>query len=357
MSLLYRYISMHFLKLFFICIISFLFVYLSIDSMSKFWKLSSREVPLVDIGKYFLFKVPLILTQITPMATLLATLLTLGLLSQNSELVAMKACGNSIYRLSMPILVISLGIGLFSLATNEYMVPYATKRYKEIERFRPGVSAEDRLFKKNNIWYFGKGVVYKIQHIDVKKEQLLNLTILELDGDYRVTRRTDAKRASWEVDHWQLSNATIRQFLPDLKTSYFDQYDFIAEETVDAFKVAEPEPEEMTFGELNQHIEKLKRMGLDYQRYVVDLAAKAAFPLVNIVFPLIGIPFGLKTGRSSGIASGVGISILVGFLYWVTMAFNISLGHVGVLPPFLAAFGSNIIFGLVGLIAFMSAET
>jgi lipopolysaccharide export system permease protein len=98
-------------------------------------------------------------------------------------------------------------------------------------------------------------------------------------------------------------------------------------------------------------------MGLDYQRYVVDLAAKVAFPLVNLIFPLIGIPFGLKTGRSSGIASGVGISIIIGFLYWVTMAFNISLGHVGVLPPFLAAFGSNIIFGLVGLIALMSVKT
>jgi lipopolysaccharide export LptBFGC system permease protein LptF len=53
----------------------------------------------------------------------------------------------------------------------------------------------------------------------------------------------------------------------------------------------------------------------------------------------------------------VGISIIIGFLYWVTMAFNISLGHVGVLPPFLAAFGSNIIFGLVGLIALMSVKT
>lgn len=357
MNLLHRYIATHFLKLFFICIISFLFVYLSIDSMSKFWKLSSREVPLVDIGKYFLFKTPLILTQITPMATLLATLLTLGILSQNSELTAMKACGNSIYRLSIPILVISLGIGLFSLATNEYMVPYATKRYKEIERFRPGVSAEDRLFKKNNIWYFGKGVIYKIQHINVKKELLHNITIFTLDENYRLVTRIDAKKASWEGDHWQLSDGTRRQFLPDLKISYFDHYNFIGEETLDTFKVSEPEPEEMTFGELNQHIEKLKRMGLDYQRYVVDLAAKVAFPLVNLIFPLIGIPFGLKTGRSSGIASGVGISIIIGFLYWVTMAFNISLGHVGVLPPFLAAFGSNIIFGLVGLIALMSVKT
>jgi lipopolysaccharide export system permease protein len=269
----------------------------------------------------------------------------------------MKACGNSIYRLSIPILVISLGIGLFSLATNEYMVPYATKRYKEIERFRPGVSAEDRLFKKNNIWYFGKGVIYKIQHINVKKELLHNITIFRLDENYHVVTRIDAKKASWEGDHWQLRDGTTRQFLPNLKISYFDHYNFIAEETLDTFKVSEPEPEEMTFGELNQHIEKLKRMGLDYQRYVVDLAAKVAFPLVNLIFPLIGIPFGLKTGRSSGIASGVGISIIIGFLYWVTMAFNISLGHVGVLPPFLAAFGSNIIFGLVGLIALMSVKT
>lgn len=357
MSILNRYISVHFLKLFFICIISFLFVYLSIDSMSKFWKLSSREVPLFDIAKYFLFKIPLILAQITPMATLLATLLTLGMLSQTSEITAMKSCGNSIYRLSIPILAISFAIGLFSLVSNEYMVPYATKRYKEIERYRPGISVEDRLFKKNNIWYFGKKIVYRIQHIDIKNKQLHKITILELDDDYRITTRIDASRALWDKDRWQLTSGTTRQFLPRLKISNFEKRNFMALESIETFKVAEPEPEEMTFGELRQHIEKLKSMGLNYQPYVVDLAAKVAFPLVNLIFPLIGIPFGLKTGRSSGIAPGVGISILIGFLYWVTMAFNISLGHVGVLPPFLAAFGSNIIFGLVGLIALMSART
>ena len=107
----------------------------------------------------------------------------------------------------------------------------------------------------------------------------------------------------------------------------------------------------MNFAELSKHIEKLKRMGLDYKRYMVDLMAKIAFPLVNFILPLIGIPFSLKTGRSAGMASGVGISIIIGFSYWVAMAFCVSLGHTGLLPPFIAAFGSNILFSIAGFIS------
>jgi len=90
---------------------------------------------------------------------------------------------------------------------------------------------------------------------------------------------------------------------------------------------------------------------------MVDLLAKIAFPLINFIFPLIGISFSLKTERNAGVASGVGLCIAIGFAYWIVMALSISLGHVGILPPILSAFGANIIFGLTGILLLLNVRT
>lgn len=357
MNILFRYISTNFLKLFFICILSFLTIYLTIDFMSKFWKLSARDVPFIEIGRYFIFKVPLILTQVTPMATLLATLLTLGILSRNSEITVIKSSGISIYYLSIPIVALSLVISLFSLATSEYLVPYSNKRFKAIERYRPGQDKTQRLFRKDKIWYFGVENIYKIDLLDLNNKVLHDVTVLKLDNDYEIAERTDAKKVIWKDNGWVFADGLIRYFRDPMKVERFQKRKIEIREKFSDFTVISQTPEEMSFKELKKYIDKLKNMGLDHRRYFVDLLAKISFPLVNLSLPLIGIPFALKTGRSAGIASGVGLSIVIGFAYWVTMAFNISLGHVGALPPFIAAFGSNIIFGLLGLILIMSVKT
>ena len=357
MNILFRYISINFLKLFVVCIASFLLVYLAIDTMSKFWKLSSREVPLIDIWKYFLFKIPLILTQITPMATLLSTLLTLGLLSRNSEITVMKSCGISVYSISVPILLLSVTISIFSLFTNEYIVPYSNKRFKEIEDYRPWRKSKKRLFKRDKIWYFGKNTIYNIELLDIKNKALREVTLFKMNDNFAIVERIDAKRAIWEKGQWTFINGVKRRFKDDFRIESFKEKNIPLEEKFSDFTVIKQSPEEMTFKELKRHIEKLKKMGLDYTRYIVDLLSKIAFPLANIILPLIGIPYALKTGRSAGIASGVGLSIVIGFTYFVIMTFNVSLGHVGVLPPFMAAFGTNIIFGLVGIISIMNIKT
>ena len=355
MNIIFKYISINFIKFYAICISSFLLVYLIIDFMGKFWKLSSRGVPALDIGIFFLSKSPFIINQISPMATLLATILTLGIMSRNSEITVMKSSGISVFKLSIPILLLSFLISLFSIASGEYLLPYSNKIYKKIDRYRPGRDNINRLFKRDKIWYFGKKNIYNIDLLDPKKEILYGITILQRDDNYAILRRIDAETATWKKDRWVFQEGTIRSFgrnfADAIKVTSFEEQQIDLEEKFSDFTVIVKSSKEMNFAELSKHIEKLKRMGLDYKKYMVDLMAKIAFPLVNFILPLIGIPFSLKTGRSAGMASGVGISIVIGFSYWVAMAFCVSLGHTGLLPPFIAAFGSNIIFGIAGFIS------
>lgn len=361
MKIIFKYISINFIKIYAICIFSFLLLYMIIDFMGQFWKLNARGLPATDIAIYFLSKSPSIINQVSPMATLLATILTLGILSRNSEITVMKSSGISVFQISVPILILSFLISLFSLVSGEYLIPYSNEICQKIERYRPGRDNVKRLFKRDKIWYFGKNNIYNIDLLDHKKEILHGITILQKDDNYALSRRIDAKTAVWKKDRWVFQEGTIRSFgknsADSINVTSFEEQEIELEEKFSDLTVIIKSSEEMNFAELGKHIEKLKRMGLDYKKYMVDLMARIAFPLVNFILPLIGIPFSLKTGRSAGMASGVGISIIIGFSYWVAMAFCVSLGHTGVLPPFIAAFGSNIIFSIAGFISIMKIRS
>jgi lipopolysaccharide export system permease protein len=65
---------------------------------------------------------------------------------------------------------------------------------------------------------------------------------------------------------------------------------------------------------------------------------------------LMGSPLALAAsqGRGGGIAQAVGISIVIGFIYWLAFAISVAMGHAGTLPPLLAAWAPNVFFGLIG---------
>lgn len=107
---------------------------------------------------------------------------------------------------------------------------------------------------------------------------------------------------------------------------------------------------EMNYRELTKYVKKLKGEGYAASRYSVDLHSKISFPLVSIIMVMIGIPFALRSGRHGGIAIGVGLSVIIGFSYWVVFAVNSSLGYNSIIPPFVAAWFTNFIFTGFGVL-------
>ena len=126
-------------------------------------------------------------------------------------------------------------------------------------------------------------------------------------------------------------------------------------ETPEDFKLLAIEPEEFSFSELRKQITDLKAKGIDSKDYEVDLHAKVAIPLVSPLLVFLAIPFALKYSSAGGWALSFGFSMLIGFGYWVVLAFAISLGHSGALPSWAAAWIPNLILALVGLF-FSAAE-
>ncbi|MFQ5780043.1 MAG: LptF/LptG family permease, partial [Nitrospiria bacterium] len=108
-------------------------------------------------------------------------------------------------------------------------------------------------------------------------------------------------------------------------------------------------PKRMTYQKLRSYINQLKTDGFDATRYQVDLRAKEAFPFVNFMMILLGVPFALKDSRSAGLARGVVVSLGVAFFYWLVFSVTISLGHIGALPPWLAAWSANLLLLTIGI--------
>lgn len=116
----------------------------------------------------------------------------------------------------------------------------------------------------------------------------------------------------------------------------------------DDLKVLGKYSESMTIRELGSYCDKLRSGGYDPTRYLAQMHSRVSTPFGCAVMAFLGIPFALRGGRSSGIAFGIGLSLVIGFLYVIVNSVIISVGQVGLLPPVVAAWATNVIFLLVG---------
>ncbi len=92
------------------------------------------------------------------------------------------------------------------------------------------------------------------------------------------------------------------------------------------------------------------------RRNQVELHKKIAYPFTNLVILLIGFPFVFRERRAVGMLRGIGISAALCFIFYVTFVISSNLGVQGVLPPPVAVWAANVIFGTVGLILLWRAR-
>jgi len=284
------------------------------------------------------------------MAILLAIFLTLALLSRNNEIIAMKASGINIYKILTPLLILSGCIVLISFANQELILPYASQRAEYLENIKIKGRKGPRLLKQDRFWYRSEDAICNIELFEHQSNTLQGITIYFFDQQFILTRRLDARLGKWIDNKWHFYNLVIRTFNPDGSMSIETAREKIIplKETPGDFKVARREPEEMSYAELKDYINKIEKAGYQIPEYIPYLYAKISFPFICLIMPILAIPFALRIGKGGGIALGIGISVIIGFIYFVFFNFSLSLGRGGVLPPFFSAWVANILFGSLG---------
>ncbi len=306
------------------------------------------------LGSYMWYATPQYIYYILPLAVLLGTLVTIGLLTKNSELVVMKACGISLYRVALPMVAGALVAGATLFALEESVLGPANRRAEAIRHVIRGGSPQtfDVLTRR---WVTGSmGRIYHYDYFDPKTLQLSGLSIYEFaDRMEALTRRTFADRAVYTggaardgLDAWRLERGWKREFTPTGDTRVYEPFTetTLAIEPAAYFATDRPDERFMSYRQLRGYIERLRTGGLDVSEQQVALARKISFPFVTLVMTLIAVPFAVTTGRH-GAMYGVGVGIVLAIAYWVAISIFAALGTGGLVAPALAAWAPNLLFG------------
>jgi len=357
--IIHRYVIREYLYIFSLSLSSLLLIYLVVLFFQKVSQFVEYKAPIHLIFLYLLYKIPEAIFQWTlPYGVLLATLLTLGILSRNSEITAMKAGGVSLYRITFPLFFIVFFISIASFLGNEFLVPLANQKTRYLLKVQLQGEATASSFKNYNIWYRSNNRIFSIQLVDPKKKMLNGFTLFKIDDQFQCIQRVDANEVKWMNGKWIFFKGTVRSFDQggSIRTMPFDKIELILPENWESFQGIEQESEEMSYTELRNYVQRIRAAGYDPTRYLVDLYAKFSYPFLNFIMILIGTPFALKTSRSGGVALNIGVSVLIGFVYGVTFYVFLTFGKSGVLPPMLSAWIPIVLFGLAGIFTLMSVR-
>ena len=352
MRLLDRYITRESLKILLLCLVLFVGVYVIVDLFEKFTRFLEARVPPALILRFYLFSLPTIFTQVLPVAVLLASLLTLGGLARHNELLAMKMGHVSTLRIALPCIGLGLAASLAAWGTTEYVAPRTNERALNIWRTQVRRLPAHRITRDSDIWYRAKGNRFvHISLIETRSGLIRGMSIFDLSPGFDLVRRVDAREAAWGAGGWTLRTGyRLDLDQTPIRIEPFRELGVALEEGPEEFARIARSPEEMSYAQLRAYIERLVSSGMSATRYRVDLYAKVATALVSLVMALIGVSFGLRTDKA-GVMLWVGACIPMGFLYWMLLSLGFSFGRGGILPPLVAAWLPNLVFGTAGLLS------
>jgi LPS export ABC transporter permease LptG/LPS export ABC transporter permease LptF len=361
------YVLREFLNTFVLVLVSFVLLLLVFTFFELLGDIIRNRTPLVTVGEYLINLTPNMFYNITPLAVLVAVLVTFGVLTRTNEFTAMKATGISLYRVMIPILVVSALIAVALFLFDESYLPSANRRQEALRSIIKGRPAQTFL-RPDQKWIFGRqepgkpGRIFYYQFFDQGEDRFANLTVFEFNPEnFALSRRIFASSVHWEpqLQQWVFEHGWERRFDGEAISS-FGQFNVESfpeiNEPPQYFKKEALQSKEMTFGELQRYIRDLKQSGFETKNLSVQLNLKLAYPLITLVMAVLAIPFALSMGRRgslTGIAAAIGLAIA----YWVVNDTFVELGNVNILPTLLAAWSPDLLFGFAGAYLLLRTPT
>jgi len=356
-GILDRYLMQEFLKIFGISLLGVTILYLIVDFFDRIDNFLRSDASFSILIQYFLYKLPLLASRTFGFAALFAALFSLGMLSRNHEITAMRSSGISLRRLSLPLFLLSLGICVSTFFWNEALVPIFTRKAETIYKTEVKKKQPQSVIGTRDIWLRGEASFIRVDHFDAKRNLLEGVSIYLVGRDFTLRGVIEAPWARWNGTGWETRSGTEWLFLPDGEmTRRPAKSPLPLEQTPEDFSVLAQEPEELSFFDLRKKIADLKPKGIDTTEYEVDLQLKLSLPWISPLMVLLAVPFALRHGPGGGLALSFGLTLLIGLGYWFFLAFSRSLGHSEALSPWVAAWLPNLTLALVAIFFSLSEE-
>lgn len=332
---------------------TFLLSFVLMTHVYTFFELLSsmirNNIPMSRMMTYLFFLTPKLIYDAAPMAVLVAVLVTFGVMTKQNEITAYRACGVSVLRLSVPVMIASLMLSASLFLFDHYYVPEANRIQDAIRNEIKGRPAQTYL-NPGKQWIRGEGDrIYYYKYFDPDRAQMADLSVYEFEANpFRLKRHLRAESASWDpaLNAWVLRNGWTRGIQGITETD-FQQFELLPvrelSEPPSYFLKEVKQDKQMNFRELGDYIEELRQSGFDTIRLQIQFHKKFAVPLFAFIMAMISIPFAFM-GGNRGAMAGVGVSFIIAIAYWVANSLFEQVGNLNQLPAVVAAWAPGGLF-------------
>jgi lipopolysaccharide export system permease protein len=307
-------------------------------------------------------KAVVVVRMIAPAAMLLGASLAVSTFRKTREYTAMRALGLGPWRLAVPVLAVTFGLGVGLVVLHDVVGVRAAERAEEIGSLRFGRGGDRRRFlaaREPKRWFRGADGrrIYNLRgHLPGGGFE--RVTILEVDPSFELVRRIDAGRMRPEGDAWLLEEVEDRTFLGDgamrLERAPSRRYRF--DEPPEAFSVVPGRPSQMRWGTLLEQIALRRRLGLAVVEFQLERYNRLAYPLAGVPGALLALALALRANRKGHVSSALVESVGVSLAFWGVQGVSWALGLSGQVPPAVAAWAPNVLFLGAGLWAVRRAR-
>lgn len=345
-----------------ILLVTFTGVYAIFDFFQLLGDIVRTHTSVGVVLNYYRYLLPQVMYLMLPLSILVATLVNFSLLTKSNQIIAMKSAGISLYRVCVPVLLAAaiLSVGMFAL--EDQILPETNQRQSALRNQIKGKPAQT-FYRPDRQWIFGESNrIYNYRFFDPDQNIFANLSVFELSPqNFTMARRIYAERAFWEepIHGWVLENGWVRDLEGDRVTHYMPFSVATFREMTEPptyFKKEVRASEQMSVFELRGYINELRQSGFDVVRLSVQFYTKFSFPLIAFVITLIAIPFSFSLG-GKGALTGVAVSIAIAILYWSISGLFEAMGNLNQLPPSVAAWSPDVLFGLAGVYMLLRVKT
>lgn len=353
MRILDNYILKIALSIFFVCLFTFLFLYVIIDVFSHLEDILKNKVGLETLWQYYSSYLPIIFVQVAPIACLLGTLYAFSKLNRDNEIIAMRASGLSVFQITRTIIIFGIITSFFVFWVNDRLVPQSLVFNQKIkEQMESGTKKEQGKEQEviGNLSMYGLGNrLYFVVKFLPAINTMEGITILEHDEHQDIIRKVVADKGVYSEGVWKFYRSITYEFDKNgqikVDPQYLEEELMPIPETPHDFLTQRQRPEFMNIAQLNDYLLKLARSGATtpVRNLKVDLYQRIISPFTSLMMIFLGIPFSLMIRKRATGMSSLGLSIMVGFLYYVLNAVSIALGKSGIIMPFLSVSLSHIV--------------
>lgn len=315
--------------------------------------LNNRDI--WGLGKYALLRLPSIVATFIGIATLLALLLTLSELSYRGELVAIWASGVSPFRVMLMLTPLAIILGAANFLINDKAIPMSEPI---LQRWGIGDYGSKKLKvgEKDPIWMRSGNDILRAVRSNTNSTMLEGVTIFKRDDAGHLSEQIMAERAQLVSGRWELSNVIIyyRQNLPASRLSRLVYSGSLKPAAAGARSGA---PEAMSLAGLSYFIENAGFGIRPAHVYETWWHKRVSLVFSALLMVIICVPLAVKFRRGGGIGLMFAFGVLAGFVFFVFDGISLTLGELGVLPPWMAAWVPVAVFVGLGSYITMRAET